>query len=101
MSSSRYPSIEGHLEIGGYESDGFPHVNIHGDPEGLRSFARLLMALAEEDQEAIEGLPDGAQVHVHLDPDVKLSRSSQRTIVGRLDEKGTGRFHPGFEGRKA
>ena len=54
------------------------------------------MALAEEDQEAIEGLPDGAQVPVHLNPDVKLSWSSHQTIVGRLDEKERGGFVRGL-----
>jgi uncharacterized protein YdeI (YjbR/CyaY-like superfamily) len=67
-------------------------VMIHGDPEGLRSLAKLLMKMADLDQEKRTDLPTGAREHYHLRPGWELSKSSVDTIVGRLDAKGTGRF---------
>lgn len=95
-----YPGIESNLEIFCYEEEGEQQINIHGDPAGLRSFAKLLISLAELDQDQLQGLPVGAKEHVHLDPDRQLSASSHRTIVGRLDAKGTGDFHDSFKKRK-
>lgn len=46
----QYPGIKGNLDIFGDDDDGIPHVFIHGDSEGLRSFAKLLIALADADQ---------------------------------------------------
>ena len=71
-------------------------VLIHGDPEGLRSFAKLLMKIADVDQENKAELPVGAREHYHLRPNLELSKSSAETIVGRLDAKGTGQFYDRF-----
>lgn len=68
-------------------------VLIHGDPEGLRSLAALLIALADKNQNDDASLPDGAREHVHLRPKLDLSSSSEPVIVGRLDAKGTGAFY--------
>ena len=68
-------------------------ILIHGDPEGLKSFARLLITLADLNQENVVGLPVGAREHVHLRPKYDLSESSVEVIVGRLDAKGTGAFY--------
>jgi len=68
-------------------------VLIHGDPEGLRSLAKLLLNLADVDQNSITDLPVGAREHVHLRPKLELSDSSIQVIVGRLDAKGTGAFY--------
>jgi len=68
-------------------------VLIHGDPEGLRSLAKLLIKLADLDQNSVVGLPVGAREHVHLRPRFDLSDSSERVIIGRLDAKGTGAFY--------
>jgi len=68
-------------------------VLIHGDPEGLRSLATLLMQLADTNQNDLVGLPIGAREHVHLRPGYGLSDSSENVIVGRLDAKGTGAFY--------
>lgn len=68
-------------------------VLIHGDPEGLRSFAKLLIKLADLNQEDISDLPIGAREHYHLRPNLELSKSSIETIVGRIDAKGTGSFY--------
>lgn len=70
-------------------------VLIHGNPEGLISFAKLLLEIAELNQEVVEDkyLPIGAREHYHLRPGIELSKSSIEVIVGRLDAKGTGNFY--------
>mgnify|MGYP006875565470 FL=1 len=93
--------ITGHLDIivteNEDELDGekmeWKEILIHGDPEGLKSFARLLITLADLNQENVVGLPVGAREHVHLRPKYDLSESSVEVIVGRLDAKGTGAFY--------
>lgn len=73
-------------------------VLIHGNPEGLKSLAKLLLELAELKQEDVEDeyLPIGAREHYHLRPGIELSKSSIEVIVGRLDAKGTGNFYNRF-----
>jgi len=73
-------------------------VFIHGNPKGLKSFAKLLLELAELNQEDVEDkyLPIGAREHYHLRPGIELSNSSIEVIVGRLDAKGTGKFYDRF-----
>lgn len=68
-------------------------VLIHGDPEGLRSFAKLLIKIADLNQDSIAVLPIGAREHLHLQPDFDISKSSVQVIVGRIDAKGTGAFY--------
>lgn len=74
---------------------GWKEVLIHGNPEGLKSFAKLLLEIAELKQDDIEDkyLPIGAREHYHLRPGIELSKSSNEVIVGRLDAKGTGVFY--------
>jgi hypothetical protein len=96
--------IEGHLDIfiadNEDEFEGeiekWQDVLIHGDPEGLRSFARLLMKIADLNQENETDLPIGAREHYHLRPNLELSKSSVQAIVGRIDAKGTGQFYDRF-----
>jgi len=38
-------------------------VLIHGDPDGLKSFAKLLLKLADLNQDRVEGLPIGARAY--------------------------------------
>jgi hypothetical protein len=93
--------IKGHLDIfvadhedefeG--ETEKWPEVCIHGDPEGLRSFASLLLKIADMSQENQTNLPIGSREHYHLRPQLELSNSSAHTIIGRLDAKGTGQFY--------
>jgi len=73
-------------------------VLIHGTPEGLKSLAKLLIEIAELDQEIVEDkyLPIGAREHFHLRPGIELSNSSIEVIVGRIDAKGTGEFYPRY-----
>jgi hypothetical protein len=68
-------------------------ILIHGDPEGLKSFARLLTRIADLDQDDINDLPIGAREHIHLQPNLDISKSSMEVIVGRIDAKGTGAFY--------
>jgi len=95
--------IKGHLDIfisyNENEEDGeinkWDEVLIHGDPEGLRSFAKLLNEIANLNQEKVDDkyLPNGAKEHYHLRPNIELSKSSVEVIVGRLDAKGSGEFY--------
>lgn len=73
-------------------------VLIHGNPEGLKSLAKLLIEIAELNQEEVEDkyLPNGAREHCHLTPNIELSKSSNNVIIGRLDAKGTGEFYDRF-----
>jgi hypothetical protein len=75
-------------------------ILIHGDAEGLKSFATLLIKLADANQNDIIGLPIGAREHVHLRPKHDLSNSSEQVIVGRLDAKGTGAFYDRYIPKK-
>ena len=103
---TRGNEIQGELDIfishNEDEIDGvttsWDEVFIHGNPEGLKSFAKLLLELAELKQEDVEDkyLPIGAREHFHLRPGIELSKSSIEVIVGRLDAKGTGKFYDRF-----
>ena|ERR1700733_7339701 len=96
--------IAGHLDIivtdNEDEDDGeirkWQEVLIHGDPEGLRSFAKLLIKIANLNQEIQTDWPAGTREHYHLRPNFELSKSSIETIVGRIDAKGTGDFYKGY-----
>ena len=78
------------------EIEKWQNVLIHGDPEGLRSFANLLLKIADLNQEGEEDLPIGAREHYYLRPNLELSKSSVEAIVGRIDAKGTGVFYDRF-----
>ncbi|HVS90493.1 MAG TPA: hypothetical protein VHE59_00575 [Mucilaginibacter sp.] len=93
--------ITGHLDIfiadmedeDEGEIEKWREVLIHGDPDGLRSLANLLLKIADLNQENLDDLPIGAREHYHLRPNWELGKSSVEVIVGRLDAKGTGRFY--------
>lgn len=93
--------ISGHLDIFVTDNEDefegekmkWKEILIHGDPEGLRSFARLLIKLAETNLDKVDGLPIGAREHILLRPKFDLSNSSDDVVVGRLDAKGTGDFY--------
>ena len=95
--------IEGELDIFVFnnedDEDGeitkWNEILIHGNPEGLRSLTKLLIEIADLNQDEVEDkyLPIGAREHYHLTPNIELSKSSDRVIVGRLDAKGTGSFY--------
>ncbi len=104
MSSKNKSEIDGHLDIKIVEnSDEFEgkietwqEILIHGDPNGLRSLAKLLVKIADTNQEERSDLPIGAREHMHLNPDSDLSKNSNHVIVGRLDAKGTGEFYKDY-----
>ena len=104
--------ITGHLDIVIHdckddEDNGeirkWQEVLIHGDPEGLRTFAKLLIKIADLNQEQVTEteLPIGEREHYHLRPNLELSKSSVETIVGRIDAKGTGRFYDRYVAKDA
>lgn len=102
--------IEGELDIFVFhnedEHDGvitkWDEVFIHGNPKGLKSLAKLLLEIAELNQEEVEDkhLPNGAREHYHLTPNIELSKSSNKVIIGRLDAKGTGEYYERFIPKK-
>jgi len=81
-----------------YQSVTGNEILIHGNPEGLRSLAKLLLEIAELSQEAVDDkfLPVGAREHYHLRAGIELSKSSNEVIIGRLEAKGTGAFYDRF-----
>jgi hypothetical protein len=95
--------IKGHLDIfishNEEEDEGkilkWDKVLIHGNPEGLKSLAKLLTDIADLNQEKVDDkyLPVGSREHYHLRPEIELASSSIEVIVGRLDAKGTGDFY--------
>ena len=93
--------ISGHLDIFIAENEDefegetikWQDILIHGDPEGLKSFARLLTRIADLNQDDIKNLPVGAREHIHLRPNIDISKSSVEVIVGRIDAKGTSVFY--------
>ena len=91
--TSDRPPIEGTLEI----STTGDRIFIGGDPDALHSLARLLIWLANVDQESLSHQPDGERCHVHLhardaDGFNSLTRFSSETELCRLDAKGTRKF---------
>ncbi len=72
--------IEGHLDI--FVSPNQEEILIHGNPEGLKSLAKLLIEIAEFNQEDVDDkfLPIGAREHYHLRPNIELSKSSVEVI---------------------
>ncbi|SDT07028.1 hypothetical protein SAMN05216490_2419 [Mucilaginibacter mallensis] len=111
MISKKYKGneITGHLDIFVADKEDefegeiekWKEVLIHGNPEGLRSFAKLLMTIADLNQENRADLPMGAREHYHLRPNFELSKSSVEAIVGRMDAKGTGSFYDRFVAKDA
>jgi hypothetical protein len=95
------PKVNGHLDMfvscRKYKFEGKTikrdEIFIHGDPEGLKSFAKLLVKIANQNQALNDKLPEGERGHVHLEHRFDLSNSSCDVIVGRLDAKGTGEFY--------
>jgi hypothetical protein len=92
------PKIQGNLEISKSEYGIF----IGGDPEGLRSLARLLTWLADVDQNSLARMPDGERCHVHLHArDAEgfnsLTGFSEETELCRLDAKGTSDLPPKYQ----
>jgi len=91
------PRIEGTLEI----SKGGDGILIGGDPAALRSLAKLLIWIANVDQNSLPLQPDGERFHVHLHASFpegfnSLTPFSCETEICRLDAKGSGEFPPRY-----
>lgn len=80
------------------EISNWDEILIHGDPAGLKSFANLLIEIADFNQDKIddEKLPVGERQHIKLRPGFEISKSSDEVIVGRLDAKKTGEYYDRF-----
>lgn len=83
------PALKGNLHVtAGSQENAPPEAVILGDPEGLRSLAAVLCALADIDQKTLADLPAAdAHEHVHLDPGRHLGEKSARLILSRLDDQ--------------
>ncbi len=83
------PPLKGNIQVtGGSPEDDPPEVVIQGDPEGLRSLAAVLCALADIDQTRLADLPpSGSREHLHLNAGRHLGENSARLILGRLDDQ--------------
>jgi hypothetical protein len=77
-------------------------VLIHGNPEELKSFAKLFLEIAELNQEEVDDkyLPIGAREHYHLRRGIELSKRSVQLILGRLDAKVTSHLYERFIPKK-
>lgn len=94
--------IVGNLEI----SKDRTQIFIGGDPKGLRSLAKILIWLANINQELHPNMPDGEREHVHLytaklSPNNCLTQFSITTELCRLDAKGTGVFPEKYRKKSA
>lgn len=79
------PALRGNLHVSVVDQT---EVALWGDPEGLRSLAAVLIALADLDQTALDDLLEAdAHEHLHLDARRHLGNSSARLILSRLDDK--------------
>ena len=84
----QYPGIEGNVFVDCDDETTDRVVVLYGDPEGLRSLAKLLLVLADVDQSRICGLASTDEhEHVHLEPDLDLCKSSVSLVLGRADDK--------------
>ncbi len=95
---TEHGSVNGNIQIWKIDEDGKSKVMIYGDPEGLKSLGKILIKLAEVNQENYSGMSDGERDHLHISPGYHLSEGSLETILGRLDAKGTGKFPKTFVG---
>ena len=97
-------NIKGHLDIKIIEDSGefegkietWQEILIHGDRDGLRSLADILIKIADLNQNDRTDLPTGTREHIHLSPELDLSKNSNQVIIGRIDAKGTGEFYTDF-----
>jgi hypothetical protein len=83
----KYPALSGQIFAQFSSDPDQPEVYIDGDPEGLRSLAALLIAMADLDQRTVLELPDDAREHLHLCPGAHLGENSARLIISRADQK--------------
>ena len=92
LKSVRDHCLEGEVFVRTYPGEHGQVACLYGDPEGLRSLAAFLVAVADLDQEKLHDsqLPKGEGFHAHLKPGVVLCDESLQLDVGRLDARATG-----------
>ena len=86
------PNIEGEIYVvaGKDDDDEIGEVILSGDPTGLRSLGKILIAMADIDQSSIESLPEGESEHIHLHAGKHIGEGDLAThhlIISRLDMK--------------
>ena len=92
--------IKGHLDIHFEISpEEGSEILIHGNPDGLRNLASIILELANYDQEKDEKLPINARKHLTLNTGIDLSSNSCTTTIGRLDAKLTKEYYPKYKSR--
>jgi len=95
-----YPEIKGQIFVNFHTNCGEPEVIIDGDPEGLRSLAKLRETVAKVDQRKIKDLPARfAREHAHLNPGIHLGKNSAALVLGRAEDK-SGKLEPAYKPRK-
>jgi hypothetical protein len=85
--------LQGYLVAYVSEALGERDICIYGDPEGLRSLGKALIAIADLDQKSLSDTecPGDDSFHQHYKTGIGLSIPSlPRLTIGRVDEKGTG-----------
>jgi hypothetical protein len=77
------------------ERDG--EIAVYGDPEGLRSFGRALISIADLDQSSLDDreCPPDDSFHQHYNV-MKADGLTRRLTVGRVDDKGSGQIRDCF-----
>ena len=82
-------AVAGDLRIEMYDGDDGPIVTLYGDPDGLRSFAAILIDLAALDQQRVPftNLPVGEGFHLHLVESRGLAKDSLKIDLGRSDAR--------------
>lgn len=82
-------SIDGHLRVSCYDGHQGQIVTLYGDPDGLRSLAKLLNNLATLNQQSvpIRNLPIGEGFHLHLLKSRGLASGSLDLDLGRSDKR--------------
>jgi hypothetical protein len=92
------PSINGYpiAEITGKREAA--EVYIYGDAQGLRSLAKLLIAVADLDQPSLPdtSLPKGDSFHTHVELGWRVKAGCRPLRIGRVEDKETGKLRACF-----
>jgi hypothetical protein len=82
------PALRGYQVVSVEEGE----VTIYGDPEGLRSLAKVLQFVADINQSLLQdGMPTEDSFHCHVFPGEHFSVPSLPLRIGRVDTA-SGRF---------
>lgn len=96
----KYPCIRGNTQAIAHSEDGITTIYLSGDRDGLLSLSKIMKKLADVDQTKLEKLPDHfASEHIHLKPNLDLSKNSIELVISRLDDK-NGNYDETFKKRQ-